>query len=128
MAKRPPGFIPEAERERPGKPQVRLFRGDEMSTGQSSSLLKRVGKVIGSARPATSGRPAPSSEDPTKREITRRAMQAELAARQATKPGSAAAKTKPVPQGKASDTFVRKKMRQAEKNLPAWDPDDETSG
>lgn len=146
-------LLPEALRPtlRAGRPRVRLFRGDEMSSGLGSKLRKRAGQVIGAAPKPTgvvSRSPLPPSEDPTRLELKKRAAEADVAAKRATMPGGSATKagregsvtngralrlaeggarggaTSKKPKG--GDTFVRKKMREAEKNLPEWDPDDDT--
>lgn len=146
-------------------PPMELFPSDEMSTGETSSLIKRAQQITGGGvvpkvslevdpslkpttgarlafkpttgsvpalkpttgtqpalKPSTGNFPALSPQE-VQKELRARALQSAAAAK-----GTTNKPARPVkPPSAADDTFVKRKMRQAENNLPDWnfDADDE---
>lgn len=115
---KPDDELPEALRP-PAKPKPRqLFPRDEMSTGQTSRLVKRARSVIGATQKAPQAQPA---KDAPQVDVKALARTAELATLNAARAGKGKGAAKPA----SGDTFVQRKMRQAEINLPQWDDEEE---
>ncbi len=114
--------LPEAQKPPKKKEAKQLFPRDEMSTGATSKLVKHAKQVIGGT-PKAAPVQVKASPELEKVDVKALARQAELAAMAAKKPGRAQPPAKKTPPGEG-DTFVAKKIRQAELNLPDWDDDE----
>jgi len=101
---------------RPAKPK-QMFPRDEMSTGQTSRLVKRARSVIGATQKVEQAAPA---KDAPRVDVKALARTADLAVHKAGKAGKGKAAAKPA----SGDTFVQRKIRQAEINLPQWDEEE----
>jgi hypothetical protein len=121
----------------PPQPPSERFPRDEMSTGETSSMLRRAHQMTGApdraapAKPVTGAQPAlerpaaPAPSAETERLQSRiRALSLNDSALGRTG-GLKPARPARAPASAAEDTFVKSKMKQAEKNVPDFDLDED---
>jgi hypothetical protein len=102
------------------KPPADLFPFDELSTGEASALLKYAQKITGVPDKAES-----SAENDEAQKKAQEELKKELRVRSfaMTKKEGPKSSTKPAPKP-TGDTFIQRKIKEAEQNLPDFDFDD----